>query len=76
MWLVMWLAEANLGSEDWRPRPELNRGTRICSPLRHHSATWPRHGYIGRVISRQQHTLTRRLLAFFPALPQFFRTSA
>ena len=25
----------------WRPRPELNRGTRICSPLRHHSATWP-----------------------------------
>src|SRR3954471_18593959 len=27
--------------EGWRPRPELNRGTRICSPLRHHSATWP-----------------------------------
>ena len=26
----------------WRPRPELNRGARICSPLRHHSATWPR----------------------------------
>ena len=25
----------------WRPRPELNRGTRICSPLRHHSATRP-----------------------------------
>ena len=27
--------------ERWRPRPELNRGARICSPLRHHSATWP-----------------------------------
>ncbi len=25
----------------WRPRPELNRGTRFCRPLRHHSATWP-----------------------------------
>lgn len=25
----------------WRPRPESNRGIRICSPLRHHSATWP-----------------------------------
>ena len=25
----------------WRPRPESNRGARICSPLRHHSATWP-----------------------------------
>ena len=27
--------------EVWRPRPESNRGIRICSPLRHHSATWP-----------------------------------
>lgn len=29
--------------EIWRPRPESNRGTRICSPLRNHSATrpWP-----------------------------------
>jgi hypothetical protein len=26
---------------NWRPRPESNRGIRICSPLRHHSATWP-----------------------------------
>ncbi len=26
----------------WRPRPELNRGTRFCRPLRHHSATWPK----------------------------------
>ena len=26
----------------WRPRPESNRGARICSPLRHHSATWPK----------------------------------
>jgi hypothetical protein len=25
----------------WRPRPESNRRTRICSPLRHHSATRP-----------------------------------
>ena len=28
----------------WRPRPESNRGTRICSPLRNHSATRPRVG--------------------------------
>jgi hypothetical protein len=27
--------------EGWRPRPESNRGARICSPLRHHSATRP-----------------------------------
>jgi hypothetical protein len=26
----------------WRPRPELNRGTRFCRPLRNHSATWPK----------------------------------
>lgn len=26
----------------WRPRPESNRGARICSPLRNHSATRPR----------------------------------
>jgi hypothetical protein len=26
---------------NWRPRPESNRGARICNPLRHHSATWP-----------------------------------
>ncbi len=26
---------------DWRPRPESNRDTRICSPLRNHSATRP-----------------------------------
>jgi hypothetical protein len=25
----------------WRPRPESNRYTRICSPLHHHSATRP-----------------------------------
>ncbi|CAA7620266.1 hypothetical protein MTBSS4_280009 [Magnetospirillum sp. SS-4] len=25
----------------WRPRPELNRRTRICSPLHSHSATRP-----------------------------------
>ena len=28
-------------AKSWRPRPESNRGARICSPLRHHSATWP-----------------------------------
>lgn len=28
----------------WRPRPELNRGTRFCRPLRNHSATWPHVG--------------------------------
>ena len=31
----------DLWERSWRPRPELNRGTRICNPLRHHSATWP-----------------------------------
>ena len=30
-------------AEVWRPRPESNRGARICSPLRNHSATWPIH---------------------------------
>ena len=25
----------------WRPGPESNRGTRLCRPLHHHSATWP-----------------------------------
>jgi hypothetical protein len=29
-------------SRRWRPRPESNRGARICSPLRNHSATRPR----------------------------------
>src|SRR5262249_17825037 len=44
-----WLAEPKLrSSEGWRPRPELNRGTRICSPLRHHSATWPSRGCLYR----------------------------
>jgi hypothetical protein len=50
--------------EDWRPRPELNRGTRICSPLRHHSATWPRHRYIGRVAGRQHAAAGRACLPF------------
>jgi hypothetical protein len=30
---------------EWRPRPESNRGARICSPLRNHSATRPHAGY-------------------------------
>ena len=50
--------------EGWRPRPELNRGTRICSPLRHHSATWPRHRYIGRVAGRQHAAAARACLPF------------
>jgi hypothetical protein len=29
----------------WRPRPESNRGARICSPLRNHSATRPSGAY-------------------------------
>ena len=29
-----------LSGSYWRPRPDSNRGERICSPLRHHSATW------------------------------------
>lgn len=33
--------EDGLMVENWRPRPESNRGTRICSPLRNHSATRP-----------------------------------
>ena len=32
---------ADFTGREWRPRPESNRGTRICSPMRHHSATWP-----------------------------------
>src|SRR5262245_19303395 len=28
----------------WRPRPESNRGKRICSPVHHHSATRPFEG--------------------------------
>ena len=50
--------------EGWRPRPELNRGTRICSPLRHHSATWPRHRYIGRVAARQHGATAAGCLPF------------
>ena len=50
--------------EGWRPRPELNRGTRICSPLRHHSATWPRHRYIGRVGGRQHDANAPECLPF------------
>ena len=29
---------AGIQGNCWRPRPESNRGARICSPLRHHSA--------------------------------------
>ena len=34
-----------------RPRPELNRGSRFCRPLRHHSATWPSVIWIKRLAS-------------------------
>lgn len=33
--------ELNCRGSAWRPRPESNRNTRICNPLRNHSATWP-----------------------------------
>ena len=37
------IKDARIGGvwKRWRPRPELNRGTRFCRPLRNHSATWP-----------------------------------
>src|SRR5690242_3804980 len=58
----------------WRPRPELNRGTRICSPLRHHSATWP---LASLYRTRRQRTTQGKagpgLLAFSSALPQLSR---
>jgi hypothetical protein len=41
-----WATAGNLcfaaPAKEWRPRPELNRGTRFCRPLRNHSATWPK----------------------------------
>src|SRR5215475_293966 len=36
-----WDFLSRLSDWGWRPRPELNRGTRFCRPLRNHSATWP-----------------------------------
>jgi hypothetical protein len=38
-------AEKEEKGNEWRPRPESNRGARICSPLRNHSATRPHAGY-------------------------------
>lgn len=38
---------------DWRPRPESNRGARICSPLRSHSATRPRRSVTRGRLHRQ-----------------------
>jgi hypothetical protein len=32
----------------WRPRPESNRRTRICSPLHDHSATRPETTYVDK----------------------------
>ena len=37
----------------WRPRPELNRGTRFCRPLRNHSATWPLRSVDGGMKDRR-----------------------
>ena len=34
------------GAKSWRPRPESNRGARICSPLGHHSP----HGHPHRTL--------------------------
>ena len=64
----------------WRPRPELNRGTRICSPLRNHSATWPS----GHSLYRSVRTATTRRrsstappnLAFWRALPHKVRLNS
>ena len=42
------------GESNWRPRSELNRRTRICSPLHNHSATRP-------VTHEHCSTLSRRL---------------
>src|SRR6185436_11424167 len=39
------------GKCGWRPRPESNRGARICSPLRSHSATRPTR--LADIIGRQ-----------------------
>ena len=36
--------EISRAQSAWRPRPESNRGARICSPLRNHSATRPSAG--------------------------------
>jgi hypothetical protein len=41
-----------VGENVWRPRPELNRGARICSPLRHHSATRPHNVRSNRSVGR------------------------
>jgi hypothetical protein len=47
------------GTGRWRPRPESNRGARICSPLRNHSATRP-----SRLLSVNAPLLSRRLSHF------------
>jgi hypothetical protein len=39
-----WEKSRNCKGCCWRPRPELNRCTRFCRPLRNHSATWPHCG--------------------------------
>ena len=39
--LFWWCGASSKSLILWRPRPELNRGTRFCRPLRNHSATWP-----------------------------------
>src|SRR5688572_30978512 len=40
-WRKPFVGGGSKEKENWRPRPESNRRARICSPLRHHSATWP-----------------------------------
>ena len=53
--------------KDWRPRPESNRRTRICNPLRHHSATGP--ALVALEANIQQRRLVDRQpdIAFSPA---------
>ena len=47
------------GVKDWRPRPESNRGARICSPLRNHSATRPSPLRYQRAISSTRRAPSR-----------------
>ena len=50
------MSDLNGAEKEWRPGPESNRCTRLCRPLRNHSATWPgnrrRHGGTRRCIGR------------------------
>ena len=55
----------------WRPRPESNRGARICSPLRSHSATRPtmKPSSIARRGYTKDSTPLARLSSLFRPIP-------